>query len=118
MPVKFRQRQILWSYSQCEPQSGYWEENSGPLEEQLVLLTTELSLFSSSFVCTSAFMYMCTYICIYVHMCICARIYVYMYICVYVHVYMCVYTCIYVCIHVYILQFLNSYILDAQFLLC
>jgi hypothetical protein len=28
----------------CEPSCGYWESNLGPLEEQLVPLTTELSL--------------------------------------------------------------------------
>ena len=28
----------------CEPPCGYWELNSGPLEEQSVLLTTEPSL--------------------------------------------------------------------------
>jgi hypothetical protein len=28
----------------CEPSCGYWELNSAPLEEQSVLLTTELSL--------------------------------------------------------------------------
>ena len=28
----------------CEPPYGYWELNSGPLEEQSVLLTTEPSL--------------------------------------------------------------------------
>ena len=28
----------------CEPPCGYWELNSGPLEEQAVLLTTEPSL--------------------------------------------------------------------------
>ena len=28
----------------CEPPRGCWELNSGPLEEQLVLLTTEPSL--------------------------------------------------------------------------
>jgi hypothetical protein len=28
----------------CEPPYGCWELNSGPLEEQLVLLTTEPSL--------------------------------------------------------------------------
>ena len=28
----------------CEPPCGYWDLNSGPLEEQLVLLPTELSL--------------------------------------------------------------------------
>ena len=28
----------------CEPPCGCWELNSGPLEEQSVLLTTELSL--------------------------------------------------------------------------
>jgi hypothetical protein len=27
----------------CEPPGGFWELNSGPLEEQLVLLTTEQS---------------------------------------------------------------------------
>ena len=30
----------------CEPPCGYWELNSGPLEEQSVLLTTEPSLQS------------------------------------------------------------------------
>ena len=28
----------------CEPSSGYWELNSGPLEEQAMLLTSEPSL--------------------------------------------------------------------------
>jgi hypothetical protein len=28
----------------CEPPCGFWELNSGPLKEQLVLLTTEPSL--------------------------------------------------------------------------
>ena len=28
----------------CEPPCGYWELNSGPLEEQAMLLTTEPSL--------------------------------------------------------------------------
>jgi hypothetical protein len=28
----------------CEPPCDYWDLNSGPLEEQLVLLTTEPSL--------------------------------------------------------------------------
>jgi len=28
----------------CEPPCGCWELNSGPLKEQVVLLTTELSL--------------------------------------------------------------------------
>jgi len=28
----------------CEPPCGFWESNSGPLEEQKVLLTTEPSL--------------------------------------------------------------------------
>lgn len=28
----------------CEPLRGYWEFNSGPLEEQPVILTTDLSL--------------------------------------------------------------------------
>jgi hypothetical protein len=28
----------------CEPPGGFWDLNSGPLEEQLVLLTTEPSL--------------------------------------------------------------------------
>jgi len=28
----------------CEPPCGCWELNSGPLEDQSVLLTTELSL--------------------------------------------------------------------------
>ncbi|MQL00645.1 hypothetical protein EI005_25935, partial [Escherichia coli] len=28
----------------CEPPCGYWELNSGPLEEQSVVLTTEPSL--------------------------------------------------------------------------
>ena len=28
----------------CEPPCGYWELNSGPLEEQSVLLTAEPSL--------------------------------------------------------------------------
>jgi hypothetical protein len=28
----------------CEPPCGYWELNSGPLEEQLELLTAEPSL--------------------------------------------------------------------------
>ena len=28
----------------CEPPRGYWELNSGPLEEQSVLLTSEPSL--------------------------------------------------------------------------
>jgi hypothetical protein len=31
----------------CEPPCVYWELNSGPLEEQSVLLTTEPSLQSS-----------------------------------------------------------------------
>jgi len=32
----------------CEPPCGYWELNSGPLEEQSVLLTAEPSLQSQS----------------------------------------------------------------------
>jgi hypothetical protein len=33
----------------CEPPCGCWKLNSGPLEEQLVLLTTEPSLQPPSF---------------------------------------------------------------------
>ena len=33
----------------CEPPCGCWELNSGPLEEQSVLLTTELSLQPPTF---------------------------------------------------------------------
>ena len=33
----------------CEPPCGYWELNSGPWKEQLVLLTTEPSRQPSNF---------------------------------------------------------------------
>jgi hypothetical protein len=43
----------------CEPPCGCWELNSGPLEEQSVLLTTEPSLqpCSSFFVCLFCFVF-------------------------------------------------------------
>jgi hypothetical protein len=39
----------------CEPPCGYWELNSGPLEEQLVLLTTKSSLQIPVFKCFNLF---------------------------------------------------------------
>jgi hypothetical protein len=37
---------IRFPYSGCKPPCGCWELNSGPLEEQLVILTIEPSLQS------------------------------------------------------------------------
>jgi hypothetical protein len=46
----------------CEPPCGYWELNSGPLEEQSVLLTAEPSpqlLFSVCLFC-----FVCLFVCL------------------------------------------------------
>lgn len=41
-------RRGSWMSCNCESLSGYWESNQGPLQEQLVLLTTEPSLAPDS----------------------------------------------------------------------
>jgi len=43
----------IGSHYGCEPPCGHWDLNSGPLEEQSVLLTTEPSLFVLPNVATS-----------------------------------------------------------------
>jgi hypothetical protein len=39
------------SHGGCEPPCGFWDLNSGPLEEQLVLLTAEPSLSPNPLSC-------------------------------------------------------------------
>jgi hypothetical protein len=39
----------------CEPPCGYWDLNSGPLEEQSVLLTAERSLQPQTYFYTENF---------------------------------------------------------------
>jgi hypothetical protein len=41
----------------CEPSCGCWELNSGPLEEQLVLLTAEPSLQSHTMTLNDIMLY-------------------------------------------------------------
>jgi hypothetical protein len=53
----------------CEPPCGCWELNLGPLEEVLVLLTTEPSLQPLN-VCL---LITCTRVCVCVCVCVCAR---------------------------------------------
>ena len=48
----------------CEPPCGCWDLNSGPSEEQLVLLTTEPSLQPSLFLFKDLFIYL-FYVCEY-----------------------------------------------------
>jgi hypothetical protein len=70
----------------CKPPCGCWELNSGPLEEQPVLLTAEPSLQPDYKVFKVQTLRIFN---IYMHV----HIYVYMYIYVYVHIY--VYMCIF-----------------------
>ena len=43
----------------CEPPCGCWELNSGPLEEQAMLLTTEPSLQPQKTLLKKLFLFMC-----------------------------------------------------------
>lgn len=102
----------------CEPPYGFCEPNSGPVEEQLVLLTTEPSLwplcefFLVLYVCMYMLlawvcvhvcmcMYMCIQVCVRVYRCVCTSVYVCLCVCVYTDVYVFVCTCVYRCVFSY-----------------
>lgn len=96
----------------CEPPYGFCEPNSGPVEEQLVLLTTEPSLWP---LCE---FFLVLYVCIcyllgYVFMCVCVCICVYRCVCVYtgvcVQVCMCVYRCVCICVYLCIQVCIQSH---------
>jgi hypothetical protein len=48
----------------CEPPCGFWELNSGPLEEQSVLLTTKTSLHVCVCVCVCMSVFVCVCVCV------------------------------------------------------
>lgn len=57
---------IPWNWS-CELPGRFWETNSGPLEEQSVLLTPELSLQPPEFLFTYLHVYGCS-VSMYIYM--------------------------------------------------
>jgi hypothetical protein len=72
----------------CELPYGGWELNSGPSEEQSVLLTAEPSLQPPLFVLSyhndSAELLKAKHLCMYVSVCVCVCMCVCMYVCMYV----------------------------------
>lgn len=59
----------------CELTCGYWELNPGPLKEQPVLLTADISPVR---------LFICLFVCLFIHLFICLFIYLFETVCHYV----------------------------------
>ena len=78
VPSKVREENLIpWTgvIDGYKPPCGYWELNLSSLQEQQMLLTAELLLFSllSLSLSLSLCMCVCMYVCMYVCMCVCLR---------------------------------------------